>query len=32
MVAEIPKKEAPMPPMLGGGMGGMEEMVKLMMP
>jgi chaperonin GroEL len=26
MVAEIPKKEAPMPPMGGGGMGGMEGM------
>jgi chaperonin GroEL len=26
MVAEKPKKEAPMPPMGGGGMGGMEGM------
>jgi chaperonin GroEL len=26
MVAEIPKKETPMPPMGGGGMGGMEGM------
>jgi len=24
MVAELPKKEAPMPPMPGGGMGGMD--------
>ena len=25
MIAEKPKKEAPMPPMPGGGMGGMED-------
>ena len=24
MVAELPKKDAPMPPMPGGGMGGMD--------
>ena len=24
MIAELPKKEAPMPPMPGGGMGGMD--------
>ena len=24
MVAELPKKESPMPPMPGGGMGGMD--------